>query len=590
MARGVPPFRILAVTFTNKAAGEMRERVMRLLQEDAALRQAHGKPLVTTFHSLGVRLLREFHEEAGLPRAFVIWDRDDSIKAIKRIQESAGDRSLAPRAILGAISREKGNGVSLREYEEAASSFRERSLAELWRHYEADIAEEGALDFDDLLVRTLQLLRERKDVLDKLKERYTHITIDEYQDTNRAQYEMARLLSGERKNICVVGDTDQCVYSWRGAEMSHLLGFEKVFPGTAVVLLEQNYRSTRTILTAANAVIAKNTYRHPKNLFTDNETGEPIGIFAARNEMEEAWFVAYSAKALIESGVQASEIAALYRENFQSRALEEALLHLKVPYRLIGTRFFERKEVKDTLSYLRAALNPKSKTDLARIIGVPSRGIGKTTLDKILDGKEASLPSAARAKVEAFRMLLHKIQHAAQTLPCSETVRFTLEASGMEAMYKDDAEEGKERLENVRELVNLATRYDDLPPQEGVEKLLEEAALQSDQDELTEEVDAMSLMTAHASKGLEFDVVFVTGLEQGLFPSIREDTRDPEEERRLFYVAMTRARKKLYLTFSEERSKWGKREYTTPSEFLDDIDPRLAQYEHMGAPEEPAIE
>lgn len=590
MARGVPPFRILAVTFTNKAAGEMRERVMRLLESDPSLRQAQGKPLVTTFHSLGVRILREFHEEAGLPRAFVIWDRDDSIKAIKRIQDGVGDRSLAPRAILGAISREKGNGVTLQEYEKAASSFRERSLAELWRHYEAAVAEEDALDFDDLLIRTLLILQTRPEVLTKLQDRFTHITVDEYQDTNRAQYEIVRHLAGERKNICVVGDGDQNIYSWRGAEMAHLLGFEKAFPGASVVLLEQNYRSTRTILAAANAVIAKNTYRHPKNLFTDNETGEPIGIFAARNEIEEAWFVAYSAKTLIKTGVRASEIAALYRENFQSRALEEALLHLNVPYRLIGTRFFERKEVKDTLSYLRAALNPKSKTDLSRIITVPSRGIGKTTLQKILDGQEASLTAGVRAKVEAFRMLLGKIRHAAETIPCSETVRFALEVSGMEAMFKDDAEEGKERLDNVRELVNLATRYDDLPPREGVEKLLEEAALQSDQDELSEEVDAMSLMTVHASKGLEFDVVFVTGLEQGLFPAIRADTRDPEEERRLFYVAMTRARKKLYLTFAQERSKWGKREYTTPSEFLDDIDPRLAQYEQMGTPDEPVVE
>lgn len=567
---GVPAHRILAVTFTNKAAGEMRERVLKLIPG------GRGTPLVTTFHSLGVRLLREFHQKAGIPARFTIWDRDDSLRALKKILETLGNESMAPRAVLASLSREKGEGVHVEEYLERAGNFRERAVARAWEEYEKRLREEGALDFDDLLLRTLRLIRSDAGVKDVLRDRFHHITVDEYQDTNRVQYEIARELAAPRNNICVVGDIDQNIYSWRGADISHLLSFEKNFPGTKIVVLEQNYRSTRTILAAANAVIEKNTRRTPKNLFTENATGEPIMLYSAQNEIDEAWFVAQMARTSLESGVPASEIAILYRENFQSRALEEALLHHDVPYRVIGTRFFERKEVKDVLSYLRAALNPQSTTDLVRIVSVPARGIGPSTLAKMLAGQEASLAPAARAKIAAFTDLLAKIAHAASTLPASEAVRFTLEASGMEAAFKKNTEDGHERLENIHELVNFATRYDFEKPPEGIDKLLEEAALQSDQDEIDAGAHAVSLMTVHASKGLEFDTVFITGLEQGLFPSMRYDEkRDDEEERRLFYVALTRARKQVFLSYAHERMKYGSREYALPSEFLQDIDQRL---------------
>lgn len=603
IGEGVPARSILAVTFTNKAAGEMRERVRRLLPEDSNL------PLLTTFHALGARLLREFHAEAGLPRGFSIWDRDDSLRALKRIAEALGIGDPAPRAILSKLSRKKGEGFTASEFALEAQNFHERAVAQAWQAYEKTMADEGALDFDDLLLKTLTLLQNNLAVLEKLRNRWTHLTIDEYQDTNRAQYEIARLLAGERKNLCVVGDADQNIYSWRGAEMEHLLSFEEQFPGAKVVLLEQNYRSTRTILAAANAVIAKNRRRKEKNLFTENETGEPVQVYGGRNDIDEAWFVGQTIQKLLEEGtpalndargassgerpamqgVLAGEIAVLYRENFQSRALEEALLAHGIPYRVLGVRFFERAEVKDVLGYLRAALNPHSRQDLSRIIGVPPRRLGKVTLDKILAGKEGELNASARAKVEQFRATLKKIAYAAQTLPCSEAVRYAAEESGIEAMLKSDREEGEERRANVRELVNLATRYDDAPSQEGAERLLEEAALQSEQDGLDpsfakasagKEKDsraAVSLMTVHASKGLEFDAVFVTGLEQGLFPSIREGDgdRDAEEERRLFYVAVTRARKRLFLSYAHERMKYGSREGTIPSEFLEDIDTRL---------------
>lgn len=572
--RGVPARSILAVTFTNKAAAEMRDRVRALIPE------GKGIPVVSTFHSLGVRLLREFHAEANLPRGFTIWDRDDSTRAVKRALEELHIESYPPRSVISAISREKGDGYSADEYAAKARTFRERAVAEVWAKYEKALHEEEALDFDDLLFRTLHLLRTHERVRSLLQHRWQYITIDEYQDTNRSQYEIARILAGEKRNICVVGDIDQNIYSWRGADIEHLLGFEEAFPGAKTVLLEQNYRSTRTILTAANAVIEKNVRRKPKNLFTENQTGESIAVYGAQNEIDEAWFIAQSITALLERGTSAREIAVLYRENFQSRAIEEALIHFNIPYRVLGVRFFERKEVKDVLSYLRAAMNPKNRVDILRVAAVPPRGIGKVTLEKMLVSLDAELPKAAQAKVAAFRGQLAKIKKAIEVLPASEAVRYALEESGMEKMFQG-TEEGRERLGNIRELVNLATRYDELTCPEGIEQLLEEAALQSDQDELAQkqvenDIERVALMTVHASKGLEFEAVFVTGLEQGLFPSLREDEkRDPEEERRLLYVALTRAKARLFLTYADQRMKYGTREYTVPSEFLEDIDARL---------------
>lgn len=574
IANGVPAWSILALTFTNKAGQEMRERVFHALQGTNA-----GMPFVSTFHTLGVRLLREFYAELGIPKHFSIWDRDDSMRAVKRILKSFGDEESVPRNVFSALSKAKGVGKDVATYRASARGIFEETVGRVWDAYETTLREEGALDFEDLLVRTRNLLRDNTRIRELLNNRWTHITIDEYQDTNSVQYDIARLLAGEKMNLCVVGDVDQCIYSWRNADIGNLLMFEKTFPGTKTVLLEENYRSTRTIITAANSVIEKNIRRVPKKLFTNKETGDPIRLYGGGSEVDEAYFIAQKSAELIRVGTAPSEIAVLYRENFQSRALEESFLRTGVPYRVLGTRFFERAEIKDTLSYIRASLNTDSRVDIGRIAGTPPRGIGKQTIEKILAGKESELPNATRVKVQAFRDILAQIRHACMTLPVGDAVRVCIELSGLEKLHSDPSEESRERLGNLRELVNLATRWDNETPEEGIEHLLEEAALQSEQDNLKKENNAVSLMTVHASKGLEFDVVFITGLEQGLFPheGYGDEERDNEEERRLFYVALTRARAKAFLTYAQGRMKFGERTLSIPSEFISDIDERLIE-------------
>ncbi|HVS79681.1 MAG TPA: 3'-5' exonuclease, partial [Candidatus Paceibacterota bacterium] len=402
-----------------------------------------------------------------------------------------------------------------------------------------------------------------------------------YQDTNKVQYMIAKLLSEKHRNICVVGDSDQNIYSWRGAQLRNILNFERDFPGAQVILLERNYRSTKTILAVANGIIKKNKFRNEKNLFTDNVDGEKISLYEAYDEQDEASFVARTAKQIIREGAEPSEIAVLYRANYQSRALEEAFLHGDVPYQVLGVRFFERKEVKDVLSYIKAALNSDSLSDLKRIINVPARGIGKVTLLKVLANQRESLTGAMREKVEKFYILLSRIRETALHERPSELVRFVLREAGFETLYRQGSEEDQERLENVKELASLAAKYDEFGPEEGLEKFLTDAALASDQDELSETRQGAKLMTVHASKGLEFDYVFITGLEQGLFPSNRAEaeapTEESEEERRLFYVALTRARRKVFLTHAQIRTIFGSKQVNVPSEFLYDIDENLLE-------------
>lgn len=575
--KGVKPEQILAITFTNKAAHEMRERVEKLL-----LAKHQTAPFISTFHTLGANICRAHARSLNRDRYFSILDRDDSISLIKQaMRELAIDeKRFEPRKILAAIARAKGDGLTLGEYQDAAEKeFYPKLVAQIWRRYQELVAKARAFDFDDLLLEAVKLLKRDPIILKYYQEQFKYLLIDEYQDTNAVQYELAKLLAGEQKNICVVGDVDQSIYSWRGADFENLLRFEKDFPGAKVVLLEENYRSTQTIIAAANQVISKNTKRHEKNLFTKNKEGEPLTLVSTLSEAAEADFIGNTCKQLQQSGVALKEIAILYRANFQSRVLEEAMLRKNIPYQVLGTRFFDRKEIKDLMSYLRAALNPNDYASLARAIQTPARGIGKTTITKIAANEHESLPAAMARKVNDFYKTLSEIKAVVETKPTAEVIKFTLQVSGLELSLKKGSAEEQERLENLRELVTLATKYNPLPPPEGVIALLEEMALASDQDSLNETQNGVKLMTVHAAKGLEFDYVFITGLEQDLFPHVGlgDKNRDDEEERRLFYVALTRARKKVYLTYAQTRTIFGSRQVTVPSEFILDISDDLVE-------------
>jgi DNA helicase II / ATP-dependent DNA helicase PcrA len=578
--QGVSPRNILAVTFTNKAAKEMRERASDLVRKYPPSDRAviDGLPTVTTFHSLGVQILREFHEAMNLRRHFTIYDRADSMRAVKQAIEKAdyNPKEFEPKRILGMISRAKGDAITQLAYQDAANSYPEQVAATVWEKYEAILTAEHALDFDDLLAKTLRLLKENKTVREILQDRFKYIHVDEYQDTNRVQFSIMELLAGDVQNICVVGDIDQNIYSWRGADIKNVLQFERHFAGASTILLEENYRSTQTIIAASNDIIKKNQNRVEKNVFTNNHEGEKLTLYAAMTGIDEAEYIALTAQSLIADGADPSSIAILYRTNFQSRVLEEAFLNFEVPYQLLGTKFFERKEVKDVLSYLRLALNPGSNADLARIINEPTRGIGKVTLLKIIEGNRADLNKGAQEKLAGFDTIMMDIAKTATEKPLSETIKFIMKRSGIEGMYRQEGtEDALERLENLRELVSLASRYDSLTPTEAVEQLLENAALQSDQDEIKdkEELNAVRLMTVHSAKGLEFSYVFITGLEEGLFPHERLDDgkTDKEEERRLFYVALTRAEKKVFLTYAHMRTIFGSQRVNLPSSFLNDI-------------------
>jgi DNA helicase-2/ATP-dependent DNA helicase PcrA len=518
-------------------------------------------------------------------------DQDDSLKLIKQAMTKAGvdPKQFEPRKIQSLISRHKGNmGTPSNIDKITQNRYLAVSLQRIFSIYESSLREANVLDFDDLLEKTVKLLTEHADVREYYNETWKYVSVDEYQDTNEVQYQLARLLSGKHKNICVVGDSDQNIYSWRGASIANILEFEEDYPGTKVILLEQNYRSTQTILSAANEVIGKNTMRKEKRLFTENGEGEPLSLFESYDENDEARFVAAKISALLLSGVRPREIAILYRTNFQSRVLEEALLYSGIPYQVLGVRFYDRKEVKDVVAYLRAGTNPRSRFDVERVINVPPRGVGKVTLEKIFKGERDKLPQTMRTKVDAFYDLLSRINAKSQELKPSQLVGYIIKETGIERSLTDGDDDDAERLANVRELVTVATRYDGFEGTEGLEQFLADIALESDQDNMKNDQDAVRLMTVHAAKGLEFDHVFITGMEQDLFPSRRSqdesrDLSEREEERRLFYVALTRAAKKVFLTYASFRTIFGTRQINAPSEFLSDIDNSRVRFEsHTG--------
>ncbi len=589
---------IYVVTFTNKAAGEMRTRI------EGMLGRPTGGMWVGTFHGLANRLLRAHAEVAGLPPGFQILDSEDQLRCIRRVLRDLDldEKRWAPRRIQGFINARKDEGLRASHVEQRGDGELER-LVTIYRTYEEMCRRSGVVDFAELLLRTHELLRDRDDILAHYRRRFTHLLVDEFQDTNAIQYAWLRLLAGSEGLMFAVGDDDQSIYGWRGARVGHLNQLTRDFPDVTVFRLEQNYRSTGTILGAANALISHNQDRLGKELWTAGDTGEPITLYAAFNEVDEARFVVSRAQHCIEGGMRRRDIAVLYRTSAQSRVLEESLIAAGVSYRVYGgLRFYERAEVKDTLAYLRLVANRHDGAAFERVVNTPPRGIGSRTVEVLREAardRESSLWDAARHLREtgglsaraagalgAFTALIDTLEEETRTLPAAEQVRLAVERAALIEHYQREGEERAEaRAENLEELASAAEQYfDALAEAEGedasaMNAFLAHAALESGEEQAGDDDDALHLMTLHAAKGLEFPVVFVTGMEEGLFPHQRsiDEPQRLEEERRLCYVGMTRARQQLVLSYAESRRLHGTERFSPASRFLREIPAELVE-------------
>ncbi len=596
--QGVDPKHILAVTFTNKAAGEMRERIARILGETPAGMWAG------TFHAIGARILRSAPHIVGRDRGFTIYDEDDQLNVVKRVMErrSISSKQFTPRAIHAAISSAKNALVSPAEYAKLASDLFTKAAAQVYDDLEAAFRAANAVDFDDLLVLPVRMLRESPAFHAELRARFQFILVDEYQDTNHAQYQLVKMLGTEHQNVCVVGDDDQSIYGWRGADIRNILDFEKDFPRATVVRLEENYRSTPGILRVANAVISANTERRGKTLRPTRAEGEVVSVAGALDDRDEADFVVDEiiARRQSNAGMQLRDAAILYRTNSQSRPMEDALRKQALPYRLIGAvRFYDRREIRDLMSYLKLIGNPNDDEAFRRAVSVPRRGLGDTTIELLSErARAAGVPmliaatrvdlhdgirAAARTSLGDFASVILNFRERARTDSVDAILRDLIDAIRYVEHLRAEGPEGEERIENVRELVTGAA---EAVIEEGgevglspLEHFLQRASLVADLDKLDPHADAITLMTVHNAKGLEFPVVFVTGLEDGLFPLARafDDPKMLEEERRLFYVAVTRAEEKLYLTHARSRRRNGETMPSIPSSFLATLPPPLVE-------------
>jgi DNA helicase-2/ATP-dependent DNA helicase PcrA len=604
------PDNVLAVTFTNKAADEMRERVARLIGDDAE------RVWISTFHSFCARLLRREGPHIGLSRDFVIYDTSDQNAVVKRVLKDLGidDKDLAPRLALSRISSAKNRMEGPAEVRSSGWSLRDEQIAKIYERYLAALADANALDFDDLLLKTVELVETSEQVRGKYAHKFRYIMVDEYQDTNRPQYLLVRRLAEVHRNLAVVGDPDQSIYKWRGADLRNILDFERDFSETVVIRLEQNYRSTQIILDAASAVIQQNRNRKDKRLWTDRAGGAPIVYFRGGDELEEADFITRTIAQARREGVE-STLAVLYRTNAQSRAIEDALMREAIPYRIVGgVRFYERKEIKDALAYLKLIINPSDDVSLRRVINVPTRGIGKGVMDALdaiepedlirhhspllagaSDGASSrslwarltyaiearAVTARAAASLSAFRDLIGNLTAAAKVDSVSIAIGKMFDQSGyLNDLREENTEEAEERIRNLMELVSAAREYESREREPTLGGFVDRLSLLSEADEESGSKDArVWLMTLHAAKGLEFPIVIMAGLEEGLFPHVRasEDEEDLEEERRLCYVGMTRAGSRLVLTGAARRRVFGEYQGTEPSRFIEEIPAALVE-------------
>jgi DNA helicase-2/ATP-dependent DNA helicase PcrA len=600
--RGVHPANILAVTFTNKAANEMRERVERLLR----------MPLtglwISTFHSSCVRMLRQHIDRLGYRKQFVIYDETDRSSLIKTCMQDLriDDQRYPPRALIGRISSLKNNLQDAEQYEKSASGFGfDEAVSRTYRLYDQRLREANGVDFDDLLMLAVRLFEQHPDVLGYYQQLFRHILIDEYQDTNRAQYRLVRLLTAKHQNLCVVGDDDQSIYKFRGADITNILNFEKDYPETVIIKLEQNYRSTEHILGAAGAVVSRNLGRKGKTLWTRRQGGEKILCYTAVDEKDEARFICRTMQNLAERGRELGELAVLYRTNAQSRAIEDALRQRSIPYRIYGgLRFYDRKEVKDIIAYLRVLHNPADAVSLRRIINVPARGIGDTTMEKLeraaqrngvslydasLDPQAADVAAAAARKLREFTGILERLRSELPDLTLTDLVRKVIADTGYgRALEEERTIEARMRLENLNELLTATEDFTEQNRDATLAGFLDQVALITDMEQQTagegrgrSTAGSVTLMTLHNAKGLEFPVVFLAGMEEGLFPHSRsaESEEDLEEERRLCYVGMTRAKERLILTHATERRLYGYPQANLLSRFVEEIPAELIERE-----------
>lgn len=603
----VNPWNILAITFTNKAAREMRERAI-------ALNPATQDTLIATFHSMCVRILRREADYIGYNRNFTIVDPGEQRTLMKRIikQLNLDTKKWNERSILGTISNAKNDLLDEIAYEKQAGDMYTQVIAKCYKAYQEELRRSEAMDFDDLIMMTLRLFDQNKDVLAYYQQRYQYIHVDEYQDTNHAQYQLVKLLASRFKNICVVGDADQSIYGWRGADMQNILDFEKDYPQAKVVLLEENYRSTKKILQAANNVVNHNKNRRPKKLWTQNDEGEQIVYHRANNEQEEAVFVASTIDNIVrEQGKNFKDFAVLYRTNAQSRTIEEALLKSNIPYTMVGgTKFYSRKEIRDVIAYLNILANTSDNISFERIVNEPKRGVGPGTLEKIrsfayeqnmslLDSSSNVMISPLKGKaaqaVWDLANLILTLRSKLDSLTVTEITENLLDKTGyLEALQVQNTLESQARIENIEEFLSVTKNFDDNPEitvegETGLDRLsrfLNDLALIADTDDSATETAEVTLMTLHAAKGLEFPVVFLIGMEEGVFPLSRaiEDADELEEERRLAYVGITRAEQILFLTNANTRTLFGKTSYNRPTRFIREIDDELIQYQGLARP------